>query len=116
VLPKGDAITLHNDYEYPIKMTNDFDLILLPRTSNTVKLLQRIRDESHRFAVSYHSTLKRKRQASNLEEIPGIGPVTRKKLLRQFGSFRALSEAGEQDIAQVIGSAKAKIVYKYIKP
>jgi excinuclease UvrABC nuclease subunit len=61
----------------------------LPAQSHVVKLLQRIRDESHRFAVSYHSTLKRKRQtASILDEIPGIGPTTRKKLIRRFGSAK----------------------------
>src|SRR5690606_26799806 len=63
--------------------TEDFILVNLPHNTNLVKLLQRIRDESHRFAVSYHSVLKRKRQtASVLDEIPTIGPETRKKLIK----------------------------------
>ena len=78
---------------------------------DVVKLLQRIRDESHRFAVSYHTVLKRQKQtASSLEELPGIGPATRKKLIRHFGSLRALSTASEEDIAVVIGNAKASLI------
>lgn len=76
--------------------------------ANLIKLLQRIRDESHRFAISYHSTLSRKRQtASVLEEIPGIGPATRKKLIKTFGSLKALETANESEVASVIGAKKA---------
>lgn len=91
--------------------SKDFVLVNLPHNTNLVKLLQRIRDESHRFAVSYHSTLKTKRQtASLLDDIPGIGPATRKKLLRQFGSMRGISQASETDIAKTVGLAKARQV------
>lgn len=84
--------------------SEDFTLVNVPHNTNLVKLLQRIRDESHRFAVSYHSVLKRKRQtASALDDIPGIGPVTRKKLLRHFGSVRALSQASADEIAKAVG-------------
>lgn len=82
--------------------------------SDVVKLFQRIRDESHRFAVSYHTVLKRQGQtASTLETIPGIGPKTRMKLIRKFGSLRALKSISEQDIAAVVGSSKAKLVFNY---
>lgn len=94
----------------------DFEEVWLPKTSHIVKLLQRIRDESHRFAVSYHSTLKTKRQtASMLDEIPGIGPITRKKLLRAFGSLRAASTASEAELIAAVGSSKAKILLPYIQ-
>jgi excinuclease ABC subunit C len=93
--------------------SGDFSLILLPKNADIVKLLQRIRDESHRFAVSYHSVLKGKRQtASQLDGIPGIGPATRKKLIRTFGSLRAVREASEQDIAAAIGPAKTRLLRK----
>jgi excinuclease ABC subunit C len=73
--------------------------------------LQRIRDESHRFAVSYHSVLKRQKQtASVLEEIPGIGPLTRKKIIRHYGSLRAAMNASEEDLAGIVGAAKAKLI------
>lgn len=88
--------------------TDDYALINLPHNTNVVKLLQRIRDESHRFAVSYHSTLKTKRQTvSLLDDIPGIGPATRKKLLREFGSMRGITQAAELELAKIIGDSKA---------
>ena len=84
-------------------------------TTDIVKLFQRIRDESHRFAVSYHTALKRQQQTKNqLEEIPGVGPKTRAKLLKKFGSFRNIVSATEDDLASVIGQSRAQIVHKYI--
>lgn len=83
--------------------------------SDVVKLFQRIRDESHRFAVSYHTVLKRQKQtASSLEEIPGIGPATRKKLIKTFGSLRSLKSASAEQIAAVIGESKAKSIAPYL--
>lgn len=88
-----------------------FKIVDLPRSSPVIKLLQRVRDESHRFAVSYHSSLKRTHQTKNaLEEINGIGSQTRKKLLRHFGSLRAVITASEQEIATIIGKSKAKLI------
>jgi excinuclease ABC subunit C len=88
--------------------TEDFTLINIPQNTNAIKLLQRIRDESHRFAVSYHSTLKRNRQtASVLDDIVGVGPLTRKKLIRTFGSARGVTQASEADIAAVVGQKLA---------
>ena len=99
-----------------VTVTEDFTLINLPHSSHVVKLLQRIRDESHRFAVSYHTVLKRKKQtASSLEEIPGVGPTTRKKLMKAFGSLRALQTADIADIAVVIGAQKAQTLLKYLE-
>lgn len=88
-------------------------------TTNThadvVKLFQRIRDESHRFAISYHQVLKRQKQtASDLEEIPGIGPMTRKKLIRTFGSLRAVKSATQDQIIDAIGRDKAVKIQPYL--
>jgi excinuclease ABC subunit C len=95
--------------------THDYTLINLPHNTNLVKLLQRIRDESHRFAVSYHSTLKTKRQtASLLDDIPGIGPATRKKLLRELGSMRAVAQTDEAGLAKIVGSSKARTIKQYL--
>lgn len=88
--------------------TDDFILLNVPHSTNLVKLLQRIRDESHRFAVSYHTVLKRKRQtASLLDDIPGIGPATRKKLIKTFGSVRGVAGASDPELEQVVGAQKA---------
>jgi excinuclease ABC subunit C len=103
-----NQITLHKLGGFASE-SEDFILVNIPKSTNLVKLLQRIRDESHRFAVSYHSILKSKRQtASALDQIPGIGPVTRKKLLKVFGSYRGVSLASDDEIEQVIGSQKLK--------
>ncbi|MDO5343697.1 MAG: excinuclease ABC subunit UvrC [Candidatus Saccharibacteria bacterium] len=79
------------------------------RYSDITKLFQRIRDESHRFAVSYHTTLKRQSATkSQLEDIPGIGPKTRAKLMKTFGSVKGLAAASEQEVAAVVGDSLAK--------
>jgi len=83
--------------------------------NDIVKLFQRIRDESHRFAVSYHTVLKRQKQtASDLEEIPGIGPATRRKLIRTFGSLRAVKSATLEQLTEEIGESKAKKIKPYL--
>ena len=83
--------------------------------SDVVKLFQRIRDESHRFAVSYHTVLKRTQQtASPLDSIPGIGPATRKKLLKTFGSVRGLKEADRAQIVAAIGEAKTVTLLSHL--
>jgi excinuclease ABC subunit C len=95
--------------------SQDFILVNLPHNTNLVKLLQRIRDESHRFAVSYHSVLKVKRQtASLLDDIPSIGPATRKKLLRTFGSMRGVTQASESDLGLVVGTKKARLLKQFL--
>ena len=69
------------------------------------KLFQRIRDESHRFAVSYHTTLQRSGATkSQLDDVPGIGPATRKKLLRRFGSVRGIASATEGELGEVVSA------------
>lgn len=98
-----------------ITENEDFYVVLLPKDSHIVKLVQRIRDESHRFAVSYHTVLKRKTQvASELDEIPGVGPATRKKLIHSFGSLRGVKKATRAQIVAVIGEGKTKVVWPHI--
>jgi excinuclease ABC subunit C len=96
--------------------SDDFITIHIPKTSHIIKLLQRIRDESHRFAVSYHSVLKTKRQtASLLDDIPTIGAETRKKLLKVFGSYRGIEQAREADLIKVVGKSRTKILRQYLR-
>jgi excinuclease ABC subunit C len=97
--------------------SDDFILTNVPHSTNLVKLLQRIRDESHRFAVSYHSVLKVKRQtASMLDDIPTIGPATRKKLLKTFGSMRGVMQARDIELEKLLGDKKATILKQYLRP
>jgi len=112
---KLDEPTLHQLGGF-VSESNDFLLVNLPHSTNLVKLLQRIRDEAHRFAVSYHSVLKVKRQtASHLDNIPGIGPAAKKKLLKQFGSVRGITEAPHQELEKTLGSKKANLVKSYFR-
>ncbi len=82
--------------------------ILLPRAGQALYLVQRIRDEAHRFALTYHRSRRaRAAMASVLEEIPGIGPARRRALLRRFGSVEAIREASVEELAQVPGMTRA---------
>ncbi|MCA9727356.1 MAG: excinuclease ABC subunit C, partial [Candidatus Eisenbacteria bacterium] len=87
--------------------------VRLPRSSPALQLLQRVRDEAHRFAITYHRKRRTRAQAtSRLDAIPGIGPRRRRLLLRQFGSVAAIKLATESDIAAVtgIGPKLAKVL------
>ncbi|HEC24108.1 MAG TPA: excinuclease ABC subunit UvrC [Chloroflexi bacterium] len=78
--------------------------IVLPRRSQGLYLLQRIRDEAHRFAITQHRKRRLKRGlASQLDSIPGIGPARRRALLSAFGSVKAIREASEEELAAVPG-------------
>lgn len=81
----------------------DFPLVL-PRTSEALYMLQRLRDEAHRFAVSFHRKKRAKSMvASALDEISGLGPTRRKALLKHFGSVKKIRAAEVDEIAQVPG-------------
>ncbi len=78
--------------------------VLLPRDSEGLYLLQRIRDEAHRFAITYHRQLRGKAGlASPLEQIAGVGPRRRQALLRRFGSIEAVQQASVDQLAEVAG-------------
>src|SRR5205807_8357972 len=80
------------------------DPILLPRTSQGLYLVQRIRDEAHRFAVTYHQSVRAKRAVrSVLDDVEGVGPAKKRALLRRFGSVRGMREAPVSDLASVTG-------------
>jgi excinuclease ABC subunit C len=82
--------------------------IRIPRTSESLYLLQQIRDEAHRFALTYHRMRRGKRMTrSVLDGIPGLGPVRRKKLLRVFGSVKRMREASIEDLVAVPGIPRA---------
>jgi excinuclease ABC subunit C len=83
------------DEEYPV---------ILSRTSEGIYLLQRVRDEAHRFAITYHRAKRGKAMTvSALDAVPGLGPARRAALLKKFGSVKALSAASAEDIASVPG-------------
>jgi excinuclease ABC subunit C len=93
--------------------------IRLPRRSPALRLVQRIRDEAHRFAVTYNRKLRTKRTVrSELSTIPGVGPSRQKQLLERFGSYRGVVAAAEGDIAAIpgFGPALARKVVEAVRP
>jgi excinuclease ABC subunit C len=78
--------------------------VVIPRTSEALYLLQSIRDEAHRFAITYHRLKRGKRMTqSALDGIPGLGEVRRKRLLRHFGSVKRIRESTVDELAGVQG-------------
>jgi excinuclease ABC subunit C len=78
------------------------DPIRIPRTSEALYLLQQIRDEAHRFAITYHRTLRGKRMTSSvLDDIPGLGPARKKRLVKELGGVKAIKAASRESLAEL---------------
>ncbi len=122
----GEALDVLRDYglgaipvcglakrEEEIYVADLAEPIRLPRTSEALYLMQRIRDEAHRFAITYHRSLRSRAQTrSLLDSIPGVGPKRKRALLQRFGSVRGVREASVEEVAATIGftSRLAEIV------
>ncbi|MCK6542604.1 excinuclease ABC subunit UvrC [bacterium] len=94
------------------------DAIMIPKTSSAIKLLQHVRDEAHRFAITFHRSLRDKRTlVSEIDQIEGVGEKRRTLLLQHFGSVQALSEAGLEEIMLVEGipGDVARQIYAYFE-
>jgi len=90
--------------------------LVLPRDGQALRLLQRVRDEAHRFARTYHQKLRERRIVfSVLDDIPGIGEKRKRDLIRRFGSVRQIRRASEADLAAVIGAKLAARVAAYLQ-
>ena len=87
----------------------------IPRGEDALYLLQRVRDEAHRFALAYHRTLRGKRMIDSvLDSVPGIGPGRKKQLLRRFGSLKRMRAASEDALAEVVPSRVAADLYRVL--
>ncbi|HVC35716.1 MAG TPA: excinuclease ABC subunit UvrC [Chloroflexota bacterium] len=85
--------------------------VVLPRSSESLYLVQRIRDEAHRFANTYHRTLRGKAALqSPLDQVPGVGPKLKSALLRKLGSVEAIRSAGDDDLLAVKGMSQKTLV------
>lgn len=90
--------------------------LYLDKNSETLKLIQQLRDEAHRFGITFHRQKRSKSQlTSEFDNIKGIGTETRKKLLMHFKSIKRLKEADEKEIIEVVGESKGKIVIDHFK-
>jgi excinuclease ABC subunit C len=98
-----------------IYFPNDSIPLYLDKKSETLKILQRARDEAHRFGITFHRN-KRSKGAlkSGLDTIPGVGPKTKETLLRKFKSFKRIKEASKEDLMHVLGENKGTQLYKQL--
>ena len=98
-----------------IYFPNDSIPLYLDKKSETLKILQRARDEAHRFGITFHRN-KRSKGAlkSGLDTIPGVGPKTKETLLRKFKSFKRIKETSKEDLMHVLGENKGTQLYKQL--
>jgi excinuclease ABC subunit C len=92
--------------------------VVLKQNSAEIFLLERIRDEAHRFAITFHQELRRKETLkSSLDDIPGVGPATRKDLLRHFGSLRKIKTATLEELKDVpgVGPKMAETIFGWFR-
>jgi excinuclease ABC subunit C len=100
-----------------VYVAGDPEPVRIPRGSEALFLLQRVRDEAHRFAVSYHRELRGKRMTrSGLEGVPGLGEARRRRLVRELGSVRAVREASLDDLLALawLPDAVARALYAHL--
>jgi excinuclease ABC subunit C len=98
-------------------LVDEAEPLVLPRTSQALYLVQRVRDEAHRFAITYHRKLRAKAgMQSALDSVPGVGPKRKQALLRKFGSVKGIREAELDDIAATVGFTRrlAEKVKEYL--
>jgi excinuclease ABC subunit C len=90
--------------------------VILERHSPVLHLIQRVRDETHRFAVTFHRQRRGKRQTETLlSEIPGVGPKTAQRLLREYGSVANLKKAGQEKLSKVVSSKTAEKILAHLE-
>jgi excinuclease ABC subunit C len=93
------------------------DPVTIPKGEEALYLLQRVRDEAHRFAVTYHRKLRGKRMVDSiLDGVPGVGPVRKRALIRHFGSLKRIREASKDSLAGVVPDKVAENLYKALHP
>ena len=90
--------------------------LYINKTSETLKLIQQLRNEAHRFAINFHRKLRSKDTfESQLDNIVGIGPKTSKLLLSKYKSFKRIKKANEEDLIELLGKAKGKSLFNQLK-
>jgi excinuclease ABC subunit C len=90
--------------------------VVLPLSSPVLQLVQRVRDEAHRFAITFHRQQRQKRTLhSELDDIPGVGPAKRRLLLSRFGSLRGVRGASEMELATVVGKGLATRIRSHLQ-
>lgn len=97
-----------------IVVPGERDTLLLPRSSSSLRLLQQIRDEAHRFAITFHRTLRARRMLqTELTAVPGIGKKSALKIFEEFGSVRGVREATLERLQEVLGPKTGQAVHEF---
>ena len=90
--------------------------LYIDKNSETIRVIQKIRDEAHRFGITHHRNKRSKSQIhSQLDDIKGIGPATRNALLKHFKSLKRIKEASNDEISLVVGANKARLVIEALE-
>ncbi len=121
----AQRVLIENDLNIPMAalakreeelfMVNNKEPVRLPFDSPALFLIQRMRDEAHRFGLAYHKLLRGKQaRHSILDEIPGLGPKTKKKLLNHFGSVRGIQQAKLDELTKVIGKSRMDLLQDWL--
>lgn len=114
-LERIPTVALAKEFEH-IFLEGRAQPIILPRESPVLQLLQRIRDEAHRFALTYHRAVRQREfLQSALDAIPGIGPKRKQRLLERFGSLQGLKRAGLSELQEVLPVAAARRLYQALR-
>ena len=93
---------------------NDPIPLYLDKKSVTLKIIQQLRDEAHRFGITFHRNKRSKAMIhSILQDIPGIGDVSLQKLIKSFGSVEKISDSSEEELAKVLDLKKSQAVYDF---
>ncbi len=114
-LPDINAVGLAKRFE-EVYVPGVSEPVRIARGSEALYLLQHVRDEAHRFAITYHRTLRgRKTTQSALDRVPGIGPKRKRELLRAFGSVRRILQASEEELAAVVPADVARRIVPILR-
>jgi excinuclease ABC subunit C len=114
-LPEINVVGLAKRFE-EVYLPGQAEPVRIARGSDALYLLQHVRDEAHRFAITYHRTLRaRKTTQSALDRIPGIGPARKRQLLRAFGSVRRILQASPEELATVVPADVARRIIPILR-
>jgi excinuclease ABC subunit C len=94
----------------------DPEPLILDKTSETLKVIQHLRDEAHRFGITFHRNVRSKKQiVSELDSIKGVGEKTKTELLKKYKSVKRLKEVSLEKLSDFVGRKKAEIIYKALR-
>lgn len=115
ILKDTDIISIAKKEELIFK-ANESEPYIFSKNDEALKILQRLRDEAHRFGITHHRKLRSKRiLTNNIDDINGVSKISKKKLLDKFGTFKAISTATMNELIEIVSKNTAKKIYNYFR-